>query len=459
MTRHSVYVVHLLAWLLFALVALPAGPAAAGGLILHDRGARALGRGYALVAGVDDPSAVFYNPAALIDTQDNEVLADLTLTLLDADFTRVDSGGRTLEPVQADPVPLPIPTLAYAHSFGLRDFRFGLGVSAPSSPLLRWPADRYAAQRYGLISLEGTILVEPTLGIAWQTPLAGLSVGLSPGLVVGAFQARMALSACDGAICTQPENPDYDALAEINSGTLVRPVATLGVLYEVWKLRLGLSVTTPYDLGQQATLRVRPPSAAIFQDATVVGDTADFTLQMPWRIRAGIEGRPLRALRVELSAVLETWSQQEAINIVPQDVRLEGVEAVGDYEVGPITLPRKMRDTVSVRLGGEFEAIANLLTVRAGVGYEPSAFRDRYRSVLTVDAGKWLLTLGGSLQLGDLLLDAGYGLMRMSDATVSDTGVYQQNPIRPAAAPVPVGNGTYTQSAHILSVGLRYKPR
>ncbi|HEX5656048.1 MAG TPA: outer membrane protein transport protein, partial [Polyangiales bacterium] len=108
---------------------LSANQAHAGGLYLFDRGARALGRGGAFVAGVDDPSALWYNPAGLLASK-NQLVADAVLPILLADYTPQDSMGNvTGQKVSAKPTPLPIPTLAISQLVG-KKLAWGAGILA-----------------------------------------------------------------------------------------------------------------------------------------------------------------------------------------------------------------------------------------------------------------------------------------------------------------------------------------
>ena len=65
----------------------------AGNMFLPARGARALGRGGAFTAGVDDGSAIYYNPGGLADIEGISVLVDGALIFQRAGYDRVDSGG------------------------------------------------------------------------------------------------------------------------------------------------------------------------------------------------------------------------------------------------------------------------------------------------------------------------------------------------------------------------------
>lgn len=458
-------------------------PAAAGGFYLADRGARPLSRGGAFVAGVDDPHALWYNPAGLAYSGD-QLLLDGTLTLFETTFARIDGGG-TLQPaVTGHHAYLPIPTVAGSFSFdGVPELTFGLGLLAPNAALMEWPesirvdgVEHPAPQRYSLLSLQGSVLSSVNAGVAWR-PIRELSVGFATHVLLGNFNAQVALSACDGAICSFPEDPDYDAVAQV-SLPVAYPFFVFGGVVDLDVVRIGASVSTPFNLEGSALVQVRPPAAAAFSGAQIVNrragcnhadpsdacrnDTrADVQLAFPWVLRLGVEVRPLPALRLEAAVVWETWSVQDTARIQPRDVWIEG--ALGgalDYQVGPIDIPRNMRDTVSVRLGGAY-TIDRTVTVSLGGYWENGAFDDPHLTVLTVDSDKLVMSGGVAVDVSDeVSLDLVGGYIWMQSRQVRDSVVPQPNPIRPpgnAADILYVGNGDYSMGAPFFGLGLRWR--
>lgn len=474
-----------------ALSALAPSPAHAGGFYLLDRGTRPMGRGGAFVAGTDDPHALWYNPAGL-GMGGEEFVLDATMTFLHVDYTRVDSGGNTLPTVGGNSAPLPIPTIAGSFDLGLENFTFGVGVFAPNAALMQWPetvtgpdgSPMAAPQRYSLLSMDGSIIASLALGAAW-TPIPELSIGVGVHVVYGAFAARTGLSACDGTICTFPEDPDYDGVAQLTLNPAFSAIANIGVIYDAGPVRLGASVMTPFELSGRSSIEVRTPAAAMFDGAFVrtregecagvtddeiamaiaAGEdhpcthtSADLDLDFPMVIRFGVQLDAVENLALELAVVWETWSFQRQAAVSPRSVWI--ADALGgalDYEVGALNIPRNMNDTVSVRLGGEY-TIDGLVQVRLGAYYENGAFSDTWLNALTVDSDKIVVSGGASVRVHEgLWLDAMVGYAHLFPRNVSVSEVPQPNPIRPAPAePVFIGNGSYTMTAPFFGVGLRW---
>lgn len=482
-----------------AVLAVPS-PVFAGGFYLLERGTRSLGRGGAHVAGADDPGALWFNPAGLGyrggsegDARGREqFLLDATLTLFETQYTRIDSGGQTLPSVTGNGIPVPIPTVAGTFDLGLSDFTFGVGVYAPNASLMQWPesitvdgSQRAAPQRYSLLSLEGSLIAGFAIGGAWR-PIPELSIGLGGALIYGSFAARTTLSACDGAICRFPEDPEYDAVAQLTFNPIFTGIGTAGVIWDPGPVRIGFSMMTPFVFSGGADIRVRPPSAAAFDgaftrsregDCMAVSDeeiataragggghrcettVADFRLDFPWILRLGVQLDVIENLALELAVVWETWSVQQEASIRPRDVWIADSLGFLDFQVGQLSIPRRMNDTVSVRLGGEY-TIDDLVQLRAGGYFENGAFSDPYMQSLTIDSDKLVFSVGASVRAFDgVWIDALVGYAHLFPRSVRNSAVPQPNPIRPAPADqVFVGNGDYTMTAPYFGLGIRVLP-
>ena len=443
---------------------LPHSTASAGGLYLSDTGSRPLARGNAFVAGADDPNALWYNPAGLVDSG-RQFLLSGTVSLYSADYSRIDAGGNRLPTVHSNVAPLPIPGLAYTDNFGLRDFGFGFGVFAPNAVLMNWPSTILAngmtmpaPQRYSLLSMNGSLVANAILGGAWRPSfLPGLSIGVTGQVVVASLRTRTTLSACDGVICSQPENPEYDSVAEVELDNRIAPTGSIGLQYNFGMVRIGASATLGYSISGEATMRVRLPSAALFDQASVSGNKATMALNMPAIVRAGIEIRPLEGLRIEGAFAWEGWHSQQDLTIHPENVSLTNVIAIGTYQVGAVAIPRNMRDTYSFRLGGEYRHA--WWAVLAGVQYENGAFNDNTLTALTLDSDKVIASLGGAFEVArGVFIDATIAHAFFKSREVRNSIVPQPNPIRPPPTnPDYVGNGNYTMQATIFGLGLRWK--
>lgn len=452
-----------------------ASSARAGGFFFTDRGTRPAGRGFAFVAGADDPQALAYNPAGL-SYSGQQLLLDATYTWFRGTYTRVESGGNTLPSVDLDTVPLPIPGFGYSHPL-TDEVTLGVGLFVPNAlagdypdgvradgsecdPLSDQDCDP-APQRYSLYTMRGTVLAQLDAAVAWR-PHPRISLGAGIGVLVGSFNAQVALSACDNAICAQRESPAFDVRAAVSIARFWDIAPHIGAIVDLDVLRLGASLRF-YPRGIQGTadVRLRLPSDPFFEGATLQGDTAAVDVPLPVVFRLGAEVRPSAALRVETAFVWERWSRQERIGISPNGLVITDIVALGDYAVGDISLLRDMNDTYSLRLGGELVAYEQRLTIRAGASLETSGFDDRTLTPLTIDTRKVTLGAGLSARLGcGTFLDASYAHVFMQNRSVSNSAVGRPEGLRPplqGGDAVYVGNGRYRWSADIFAVGLRHQ--
>lgn len=444
-----------------------AEPAHAGGLYFFDRGARALGRGGAFIAGADDPGSLWYNPAGLWFSK-NQMVADAVLPTLLADFERQNPDGSYAPKMTAKPTPIPIPTLAFSNDLGYRKLVFGAGIIAPNVLLMNWEGSvgkqrDPSPTRYSPLEMKGTVLANLSAGFAWEA-LDGLILGADLQIPLGYFRAKTALSACDAVLCSFSEQKDFDAYASVKTFPTYGVSAVFGAIADLDILRFGLSLMLPYTLRGVGRVEVKMPTNPIFEDAYQSGEKAKLSVKFPTIIRFGSELRLVSWLRLEGAVVWEQWSRQKTIDIdTGGAVALKNVTGLGDYEVGNIKLPRNMRNIWSIR--GGFEAtfprrwVGNIdFGMRGGLAYEKGAFAKENMSPLTIDSDKTVISGGFTIGLAKWLrFDTVGGLVFMKDMDVTDSNIRQPQAIRPPleAFPSVIGNGRYEQMAFFLGGGFR----
>lgn len=462
-----------------------AASANAAGVFLSDRGVRPLGRGGAFVAGADDLQSIWYNPAGLTEAG-TQILVDAAYIEYDSTFKRSSIPVGSSTNGNASPVAYPVvqgsnsfnalPTLAISSDFGLKTWDFAFGIFTPYTALPEYSATydngtttpSPGPQRYSLISAKNTALV--TLGLyAAKSFLDGkLSIGLGPELLVGQISTRLALSNCPpgGVICSE-QDPSYDALTQLDAGVVVAPSLSFGAIYRINPMwRVGFSGHLPTWIDTGAKITVQLPNAPIFDSATVQGNHAQVKLTLPAILRLGVEMRPLENLRIELAFVYEGWSINDKISILANHsngVALHGVTGFPDpYAVGDLYMQEHFHDTVSARLGGEYFGGTRSFgyVVRLGGSYNPSAVPDAYKSVYTIDADKFIGSLGAGLHFSGFTVDVTYAHIFALNVSVDPAKAKQTplNPVRSSDAPATaVNGGKYTENANIVGLALGYK--
>lgn len=465
-----------------ALALTVAGEAQAGGLYATDRGVRPLSRGGAFVAGADDLGSIWYNPAGLADSGTG-LLADFSWLNFSTDYKRrtqvVDAGGtiRTFEyPTVTGTTPfLPIPTIAGSYAFGKqKELTGAFGIFAPNTAISSYPLTvdgQPSPSRYSLVSMDGSALVVAGAYLSYK-PIEQIRLGMGLQATVGKFASTVVFSASPAdRLIAAPEDPQYDTLSQLNVGPIFAPSANFGAIAAPIKsVRIGLSAQLPTWVNAPATVKVRLPTAAPFDNARQEGEDANVRFRLPPVIRAGVEYRADMPkdglLRVELAYVREFWSLHDSIDIRSKNIKLFDITGFpSPFGVAPISLPRGFQDSNSFRLGGEYSLrglISDYQTdLRAGVSYDTSAIPVSYVSPLTVDGRKLTASVGGGIHIGDhWRFDAMFSFVAMSTIEVdpAEAEVPRVNPVRgnPTQTEA-INGGTYQPTATVLGVGAQYR--
>jgi long-chain fatty acid transport protein len=464
----------------FLFLSLTSSQAEAGGLYFSDRGVRPMGRAGAFVAGADDLGAIWYNPAGLADAG-TSFLADFSWLRFNVDYTRTlivrDADGTLRYPhsptVSGSSPVIPLPTLAWSYNFGERkEFTIAGGVLAPYVALASYSdtvtgpngLPQPSPARYTLGSFNGSLLALPGLWAAWK-PIEQLRFGAGVMALIGTFKSTITFSASpQDRLIGAPEQPEYDANAQLSVGPIFAPTANAGVTFVPHEMvRVGISGQLPMIISAPATFQVRMPSDVVFDNAKQNGTDAHVRFELPAVFRVGVEVRPVRALRVEVAYVREFWTTHKSIDAVPQGMSIDGITGLPPHVAIPtISIPRGFEDSNSYRLGGEygFEVAGYRLDARAGMSYETSAVPPGYLSLSSLDFDKVVISLGGGLYIGEhWRFDALYAHLFASSVYVDPAiaQISRINPIKGNAPPEPVNGGQYSAAADLIGVGLQYK--
>lgn len=449
------------------------------------RGAQQAGRAGASIASANNTHGLWYNPAGLAD-MDRELLLDFTVPMMQAKFTRLQDGptedARQFDPsVDADSLYLPIPTLAYGEDFGRDDFGMAVGILFPVGVVPDWPEtinvdgqDRPAPQRYSILSNDGTAYVTFALGAAYK-PVEWLRFGAALYVNWGQFGARASVSLCEYVVCNQPEGREWEAQSQFLLDPFVTFSGVLGLTLDFDTVRIGLSGQLPSKVDGTARFDVALPDQPLFDDVVIDGETARLSSSLPTILRAGIDVAVMEGMRVELAGTYQNWSVQDKVVVLPEDIIVRNIPTLGDVTVQDVELPRNMRDTWSVHLGGSYQLsqympMGRQLEMTAGIMYERSAFDEKYLSPITLDADKVMLAIGFAVEIAEgWMLDASVGHLFMRDYKVRNSQVLLPSAVKPApqdddpsgGALEPgdrpsIANGNYQMEASFFGLGFRY---
>ncbi len=457
--------------------------AAAGGWEFPELGTAAVGRGGAIVVGVEDLTAMQHNPAGLLRQRGTRFLYNHNLVWENVRFVRWPSQIPQTAPVPAgfDPetpvhnteplFPLGV-TLALGSDFGLENWSFGIGLFGPSAVgRVVFPIN--GSQRY--LFTESDILAVYYTATAAYGRRKHWGVGLSLQYVhVPHARLSLVVDASTPGSPLQPYFSRYDVLATIDAKDNFSMTAIAGAWWRPhprWELAIATRFI-PAKLGLTGRPKLEPldnPGNALAgdPDSVVLHDASlRFDLSFPVFVKGGVRyihpgpgGEPL--FDVEADVTWENWSVVDRY-----DVKLSGTASVAGTErpLPDIVVPKAWRDTLSVRTGGTVHVLPGRLSVSAGGFWERGATPPGYEHFDFISFDRW--GLGGGIQghvFGvDVLLSYMHIFQERRSVDELHAKVFQQRPL--AQCPdacggydgVPANAGTIDSSLDILSFGLQF---
>lgn len=392
-------------WFLAASTA--ASQAWAGGFELPENGPRALGRGGAYVAGVDEPSAIYFNPAGLTRVRNSAVTANLNLTDARVSFQRAsfeyfdgaletDFSRRTInfDEVNEQAGFFPAPMAFAASKFGLEDWTFGFGVYGPPSvgrarypdmeirpdnyagevtgvyvPGRDQPIDREGGQAYQIVSHD-ILLVYPSFATAYRIESANFSVGLTAQLAMLFVQFDVGVDGIfgDGSVSQQSvEADDLYSSTRLNA-TGFAPTGIVGLMWDpIPQFSVGLSYRPRFTIVANGDLDITYPDGLVSSNPTLDTERAKLTTKLPDVVRLGLLYRHLNAAQrelfdVELNVNYEAWSTVDGFDVNLFGRLSDEDGAVRNQALPDLFLGRYYDDAVSIRLGGDISALRDAET-------------------------------------------------------------------------------------------------
>ncbi len=468
------------------LLALLSSPAHASGYYFADSGARAIARGGAFVAGADDLTAQYYNPAALTRVEHSMLSVNGWLVQQYVRFDRADETGTCGAPdpgdgsdpcafgaVENEAPPMKEPSFGYATRLGglhpkLDNTVLAVGLYPPTGPSMTYPED--GAQRY---TLTDALVLQ-----AWAGP--SLAMQVTPTLSVGAglqwsflqIEQGLTASLCftEAGCAAGSDNPANDIGLQIEASDFNQWSGNVGILYQ----------PTPFlDIGASwqpgSTYEAKGSLGASFSEDFALASQLDglafadedirLAVTLPQTARLGVQVRPVPTVRVEAAGTWTQWSALDALVITDLDLLVkgnpEGLVPEGFLIENDVVLPTGYADSWSARLGGDWQ-VAPWARVALGGHYETSAVPPATQGVNIVDGDKWGMGGGATFQVGKhLALDVSAARTMFPDRDVTDSELRQlslyANIADPDAAGVVngkvVGNGAFASHLSFLALG------
>ncbi len=291
---------------------------------IQDQSTRAMGRIDAFVAGADDASSVYYNPAGLMRLSAPQFIGNLYF----AHTTAYSSGPGFDE--TSDNRTYVLPTFFFGTPVGgAENVAAGIGVYAPFGLGARWGDNTNNATSVSLAEIK-LISVNPTIAFA-------LGERLSVGAGVDYFQStatRRWRPAPQGEIDIEGEGNGWGY--------------NLGLQ---WDLRddvtVGLTYRSQVDVHYEGD---------IDDDINFLSGSADTKIKYPANATLAVEWRPTSKLRLEVAAEWSDWSINDQ-SVIYHNLPFPVIVQRQDWE-----------DSWVLMFGAEYD-LNEKWTVRGGYGY------------------------------------------------------------------------------------------
>jgi long-chain fatty acid transport protein len=378
------------------------------GFKLDVHGSRATGMAGAVTAFIDDPSAIYYNPAGISGRKGLAVEAGVTLIIPMINFTHAEDGDVTSSPLNVSPPP------HFHATFGItEDLAIGVGVFSPFGASGHWPAGwegRFKAIKSSLQLFD----INPT--VAYRVH-SRLKLG-------GGFNAVRGTVAIERGL----NFVDSEGLVTLG-GAAWGFGWNIGAQFEIVEdhLFFGATYRSPITMnfeGRAHFENVPTEFAGRLKDQPITARVV-----LPTQGNVGLTVKPMDNLLISLDADYVEWSSFTELAI--------------KFENPDLTVPLRKAwlDQVSVHLGGEYSPTKSV-AVRLGFVYDPTPSP---RSTLTPD-------LPDSTRIK---VTAGVGWAHTSGFGV-DLG-YQFVVLTGATSYAPGFEGRYAGTAQVIGLTLAYK--
>jgi len=449
---------------------LTASTSFAAGFRLPEAGAKAMGMGFAFTAQADDPSAIYFNPAGIIQLDGMNFMGGATFIKANGGtFTGTTplSGGATITEQQKD-LNFIVPNM-YLTKKVSKDFAYGIGVFSPfglgqeyTSPYFRGVLTKVDVQ---------TIVVNPTLAFNVTDML---SVGLGVDFMYGRAKLKRT-SVINNIVFAPPTFPTFtDNVANqvdnyklsmdgdgtawgYNFGLLLNPSENV---------KVGFSYRSPFNLKlEDDSVEVNDISTtplvftASLPGGPYNGQTPGVlsaaggpsfktkgvtTFNLPATAALGMSVK-LDRLTIEADADWTFWHSWSRLL-----VDLEGNTQL----FADITSNAQWKDVVAFRVGAQYQ-VTDPLSLRVGFAYDPTPVPGDTITAFLPDATRLNYSVGAGYKVGNWTIDGSYMFIDKQDRTVANQPA--SNATYYPGYATSGFNGKWTGDAHLLALDVGYK--
>jgi long-chain fatty acid transport protein len=387
-------------------------PCLASAFLIYEVSGEGIGRASAVSADVNEPAAVWYNPASLVYM--DRVNASATGVFITSKTTFTPAGGGAATSSDRGNSILPA-VFANAH---LSDrVAVGIGAFSTFGISIRWPDDWVGREAAIHASLE-TLTLNPVVAVRLHPQVS---------VAAGVDAVRSVVDLTNGL------PPLIGGDVRLAAGTWGYGFNVAG-LYKIKPDRLHVALTyrsrVKLDFSGRANFSPANPDFL----PVLPAQSATASIKLPDIITVGFMGRPRSDLALTFDANVVLWSTLDRIDI-------------GFQSAAPRALVPKGQNTFTLRGGVDWAVPARWsgLHLRGGLIYDNAAIPSTNLAPSLPDGNRIDVALGVGCSRGHFRADLGYLLVYFLPAD-STTG--QEGPV-----------GTYRTLAHLigLTLGVSWK--
>jgi long-chain fatty acid transport protein len=432
--------IHIAIFHVIAYVISSTTPAFSGGFAVPQQTAKAAALSNALTAGVDDPSAVYINPAGLAFVDGNQILANMTY--INA-ISNVKNSGQTSRNLHDDNF---IPTLFANYHIPGTDVTLGLGTYTPFGLATTYKDDAFT--RFAAIRSELKLFyVSPT--VSWQ-PVPYFSVGGGASFVHSSevLSRKLFLGAVDVGEARLRITDTDDAFG-YHLGILAGPFANF---------KFGLSYRSRIDLSFN-NADVKFTDAAFTGGAFTVVRGKGLHVPIPPVISAGIHWQISPEWGAEFDYNFTRWSEFERLKLnFPTPLPALG----GAFPITQFVVPQNWKNTSTLRLGITYKVTSDL-ELRAGMALDEAPAPSSSLSPAIPTADIFAISGGFGYHWDtNLKIEFGYMALFYKNRNVTNNVLEGTNVVVNGGVPTPAfpgapGPDKYEIFNNFLSFNLRYR--
>ncbi len=400
----------------------------AGGFQINENGARAMAMSGAFTGLANDPSAVYFNPAGILQLKGTNFYFGSTLISPSASYTDTKSNVLNMDSQLFTPI-----NFYVTHKLG-DQLAVGLGVNNQYGLGTKWDPSSVVRYYAGNTSIK-SFFFTPVVAYQWTENLS-----VSAGLNI--VYADVEISKKSPAPI-----PGYVEPTILMKGNKMGFGFTAGLLYKFSDVfQAGLNYRSQVKLEFAGTATSDPASFYHpLLKTNLPYPNGDITapLNTPQNVTFGIAFKADPALTLTADFQFVGWSSYDklAVTFASYDLDLNpanGVQNVSSQD-------RNYKDTYIIRAGAEYLA-SEKLAIRGGLLYDKNPVLTEYVDPTLPDANRIGLNLGFGYKLSSKLhVDVSYMYLAFDDRTIS------------GSKPTPALNGgKYKMSAHLFGLNLGF---